>query len=40
VGVHLSSIVVALDVDQPLVDEADERNIVGCLDELDTLEST
>jgi hypothetical protein len=36
VRIHLSSIVAALDVDQPLVDEAEEGDVVGGLDELDT----
>ena len=37
-GVHLSSPVVTLDVDEPLVDETDNGHVCRRLEDLDTLE--
>lgn len=40
VGVHLTSVIVGLDVDQFLIDETDDLNVSGGLRELDALEGT
>lgn len=37
-GVHFTSPVLSLNVDEPLVDKADDLDVVGGLDELHTLE--